>query len=290
VLVSTADNQPIPYGTIVGPDGSGRFADAAGQFSLGDVKDGTYQVQVRMLGYSPLDTTITFGPTRSRLVLRIAPVAIRLSTIPVTQRHNQSGACVATGIPGAGINPQIAAIFQQLDANIERYNILLQMYPFHYRRQETEIITTTGQADSIVSLDTATYDSRDRRRYHIGSIVYNDVNASGQKRMMMYLPTFADLGDSAFDAAHCFAYMGTEQHEIRIDFRPADRITVPDVSGSVYLDTARYLVRRAVFHLTKPRLANSSVAAPCHRRSSRSISRSTARWAARGPVTRTTTA
>ena len=260
VLLSAPDSQPIPYGTIIGPDSSGRFADATGRFSLGDVKDGTYHIRARMLGYSPLDTTITFGPTRSALlVLRLKPAAIRLSTIPVTAQHNRHGACVVTGIPGRGVNPQLAAIFEQLDANIERYNILLQKYPFHYHRQETELILTDGLPDSTVSVDTAMYDSRDRRPYHVGSIVYNDVTISGHQRIMMYLPNFADLRDTAFDAAHCFAYMGQEKNEIRIDFRPADRIKVSDVDGSVYLDAASYIVRRAIFHLTKPKLTSSTV-------------------------------
>jgi hypothetical protein len=213
-----------------------------------------------MLGYSPLDTTITFGPTRSPLlVLRLAPAAIRLSTVPVTAQHDRHGACVVTGIPGRGVNPQLAAIFEQLDANIERYNILLEKYPFRYRRQETELILTDGMPDSTVYVDTATYDSRERRPYHVGSIVYNDVTISGHQRIMMYLPNFADLRDTAFDAAHCFAYMGQEKNEIRIDFRPADRIKVSDVNGSVYLDAATYLVRRAVFHLTKPKLTSSTI-------------------------------
>jgi hypothetical protein len=260
VLLSAADSQPIPYGTIIGPDSSGRFANATGQFSLGDVKDGTYHIRARMLGYSPLDTTITFGPTRSPLlVLRLAPAAIRLSTVPVTAQHDRHGACVVTGIPGRGVNPQLAAIFEQLDANIERYNILLEKYPFRYRRQETELILTDGMPDSTVYVDTATYDSRERRPYHVGSIVYNDVTISGHQRIMMYLPNFADLRDTAFDAAHCFAYMGQENNEIRIDFRPADRIKVSDVNGSVYLDAATYLVRRAVFHLTKPKLTSSTI-------------------------------
>jgi hypothetical protein len=249
--VSEADGSPIPYGTIVAPDGSGRFADAQGHFTLGDIRDGTYHVRARMIGYSPLDTTITLGPQRSPLVLRITPAAIRLATVPVSAKRNRG--CVVTGVPSAASSPQLAAIFDQLETNIERYHILLDQYPFHYRRLETEVIEIEGRADSVVSVDTATYDSRDRRPYHVGSIVYDDVTIKGQKHKMMYLPTFADLADTAFDAAHCFTYRGTtKEREIQIDFRPADRIAVPDVDGSVYLDADRYIVRQATFHLTKP--------------------------------------
>jgi hypothetical protein len=226
---------------------------------LGDVRDGTYHVRARMIGYSPLDTTITLGHERAPLVLRIAPAAIRLATVPVTATRNRG--CVATSGPRAASDPQLAAIFDQLETNIERYHILLDQYPFHYRRLETEVIQINGRVDSLVSVDTVTYDSRDRRPYHVGSIVYDEVTIKGRKAKKMYLPTFADLGDSAFDAAHCFTYRGTtKDREIQIDFRPADRIAVPDVDGSVYLDADRYIVRRATFHLTKPHRVGANIA------------------------------
>ena len=236
-----------------GPDGTNRFTDAKGQFSLGDITDGTYHVRARMLGFAPLDTAITLGPTRTPLVLRMRPIAYRLTTVPVTAKRNRPTSCTETGRPKAGSNTILAAIFEQLDGNIERYNLLREKYPFKYRRVETQVIQTTDEADSVVSRDTAMYDSRDRRPYLVGKIVYHDTNIDGQKRTMMYLPTFGDLGDSAFDAAHCFVYMGEHQGEIRIDFRPADRIQVADVAGSVYIDAQKYIIRRAVFRLTKPK-------------------------------------
>jgi hypothetical protein len=78
-------------------------------------------------------------------------------------------------------------------------------------------------------------------------------------RRYMYLPTFRDLADSAFLAAHCFTYGGTrspggsnDERLIQIDFRPARAIATADVEGSVYLDAQRLVVRRAVFEMTKP--------------------------------------
>jgi Carboxypeptidase regulatory-like domain len=82
----------------------------------------------------------------------------------------------------------------------------------------------------------------------------------------MYLPTFRELADSAFLSAHCFTYGGTELlggangvPALRVDFRPANRISVPDVEGSIYLDTTRFVVRRAVFRMTKPGAADPPV-------------------------------
>jgi hypothetical protein len=259
VLISAADDQPVPYGTILSPDGTDRFTDARGQFTLGDIHDGTYHIRARMLGYSPLDTSVTFGPGRSPLVLHITPVALRLSTVAVNAERERGKltVCVQTGRRAS--DAILAAIFDQLDVNVERYNLLREKYPFTYRRVETEIVQTTNESDSVVSVDTVAYDSRDRRPYQVGSIVFHDTKATGQQRTIMYLPTFGDLGDSAFDAAHCFAYMGQKKGEIRIDFRPADRIAAPDVEGSIFLDASKYILRRAIFRLTKPKLVSSSV-------------------------------
>ncbi len=46
---------------------------------------------------------------------------------------------------------------------------------------------------------------------------------------------------------------------LRIDFRPASRIAAPDVSGSIYLDAERYVIRRAVVHMTQPEAAKPGV-------------------------------
>lgn len=262
VLVSVNDSEPVPYGTVVvvGPDSSGRFTDAQGRFSLGSLGNGDYRLRARMLGFLPLDTTVTVDARRVPIVLKLRPVAIRLVTIPVIAKRNQG--CVATGFKNSR-DPELTAIFAQLNLNVERYKLVLDKYPFRYRREETEFVRTNylnSVEDSTIWADTAEYDSRQRRPYHPGDIIFSDTNARGVPRRLMYLPTFLDLADSAFDAAHCFAYMG-HKNEIRIDFRPADRIKTPDVDGSIFLDATRYIVRRAIFRLTKPGMLTPPVIA-----------------------------
>jgi Carboxypeptidase regulatory-like domain len=252
VLVSAEDNQPVPYGTvrtIVGADTIDRFTNSNGQFALGDLPNGAYHVRARMLGYTPLDTTITVDAARTPLVLRIALLPFRLATVPVTAKRNL---CIA-GIPNETTDRALGAIFDQLRINAERYHLLIDKYPFRYLREEIEFIRTNNRTDSLTSADTTMYDSRDRRRYKIGSVVYQARAATGGGlQTKMYLPTFADLADSSFDDAHCFAYVGRRRNEIEIDFHPIPSITTPDVDGSIFLDATTYIVRRAVFHLTKP--------------------------------------
>ncbi len=152
----------------------------------------------------------------------------------------------------------MAAVFEQLRESVARYRLLLDAYPFHYRLVENRFIRTTetgrnGQVeDSTLSVDTVRYDSRAHRAYRVGHVVSVDTNSIGAVSNVIYLPTFDALAESAFQSAHCFTYGGTAKNEIRIDFTPADSIKSPDVDGSVYLDSRRYVVTRAVFGLTHP--------------------------------------
>jgi hypothetical protein len=255
VMLSAADSQPVPYGTvraIAGADTVDRFTNRTGEFALGDLANGTVRLRARMLGYAPLDTTVTVSAARAPIVLRIKPLPFRLTTVAVKAKLN---GCVG-GIPTEAADPELAAIFDQLRINVERYHLLIEKYPLTFRRQEAKYLRV-GAVDSLTSIDTTVYDSRDLHPYRIGSVVYRDsVPASVRRletqRTMMYLPTFGDLADSTFDAAHCFRYARQKDGEIQIDFRPIPRLTTPDVAGSVFLDAHTYVVRRATFDLTKP--------------------------------------
>jgi len=70
----------------------------------------------------------------------------------------------------------------------------------------------------------------------------------------MRLPTLTDLADFRFLTAHCFKYSGLSEEDSipthRIDFAPLPEIKAPDVEGSIFIDSATYLIRRAEFRLT----------------------------------------
>jgi hypothetical protein len=71
----------------------------------------------------------------------------------------------------------------------------------------------------------------------------------------MRLPTLLDLADVRFLTAHCFKYAGMSEEDSvpthRIDFEPTPDIKVADVEGSIFIDSATYIIRRAEFRLTK---------------------------------------
>jgi hypothetical protein len=145
----------------------------------------------------------------------------------------------------------------------------MQEYPFQYSREEQRYVRYDANGnprDARESVDTTTVDARLRRPYRIGGILYRDTDARGVRQLYMDVPTFGELGDSAFLAAHCFRYGGTVSPRgsasvdlIRLDFVPLAKIKQPDVSGSIYLDAQRLTVRRAVFGLTKPDAVRPSI-------------------------------
>jgi len=66
----------------------------------------------------------------------------------------------------------------------------------------------------------------------------------------------ADLGDPAFLRSHCYAYGGMQtvgdNSMVRVDFTPTPTLKAPDVEGSVFLDAASFVIKRAIFRLTRP--------------------------------------
>jgi hypothetical protein len=113
-----------------------------------------------------------------------------------------------------------------------------------------------GETDSTLFAVTATNESRSEQPYGIGAVVYEGSQGAS---LVVHLPTLRDLADSTFLAAHCFTFGGdqplepkSKERALRLDFRPASAISTPDAEGSVFLDPQRLIVRRAVFHLTKP--------------------------------------
>ncbi len=257
-LVDQDTGEPVPYATVtlVGTDRS-RFVDASGHFRLARLTPRRYALRARQIGYAPLDTTVDVGPAPAiaTVTLRMHCAAVLLKLVRVIGRRPKG--CVATGPPNPAADPELAALFLLVRENVDRYRLLLEEYPFQYVREERRDLLNGGRT-RLLSLDTVAYDSRAQHQYRAGAVVYTE-----GKRRYMYLPTFADLGDTAFLAAHCFS-MGVFQHSrrgstFRLDFKPADRLHTPDVAGSVYLDAQRFVVRRAEFHLTRSQDAHPPV-------------------------------
>jgi hypothetical protein len=261
-LLIDADGRPIPYGTVVLVNTDQEsFADAQGFFRFSHVDPGIYSVRGRQIGYSPKDTTINLAPGSgvTGVTLRLAPIPLPLPRVLV-----KPGVCTSPGPPDSIVDPALAGIFTQLRENVNRLRILLDRYPFHFRREDSLAIRSAPGDDITESIDTTRFESRGLERYHVGRVVYTETDFRGRRMQYMYLPELRDLGDSTFLATHCWSWGGvgrlpggSTDAMLIIDFIPSAKMNEPDVAGSIYLDSARLIARRAIVRLTNPGAADT---------------------------------
>lgn len=250
------DGTALRFSTVsVREIGTERFATARGEFRFGGLVAGTYHLRIRQLAYVARDTVVVLGPTVSADFLRVtlSPIAFRLAKVVVRAK---SGRCTVSGTRASESDPDVAAILTEISKNAEREVLIRTNYPFEYTlAQRFDRPDINGPAHNITESE-ETYDSRASWTYRPGRVVEDDSSSGDSYTRLMHTPALPHLADPGFQAAHCYAYQGivndrgSKAH--RIDFRPLDTISTPDVEGSVFLDEASFLVRRVDFKLTRP--------------------------------------
>jgi hypothetical protein len=257
VVTASDEGHPVAYATVtVYPGGQSRFADDSGAFRIARLPPGAYFVRARQIGFAPFDTTVVIEPRGAtvRVTLGLRRIAIVLRRVDVV--GSRSTSCTTPGLVGQDVDSSLAAIFAEVRKNAERVGMLLDEYPFVYTLERWRVTRSANGSQRTIELDTTAYDSRARRPYRRGAIMFVETDDNGRRRRLMNVPTFRDLADSAFIAAHCFTFVGEDTSAglplLRVDFRPPASLGESDVEGSVYLDEQQYVVRRAVFRLTKP--------------------------------------
>ena len=191
------------------------------------------------------------------VVASLEHLVVELEAIKVVARTTSSDRCEAPGPPDPRVQPDFAAVFDQLRQNAERYWLLADSYPAIYRLErrfgrppdpfQTEM--RTGRTDTL-ELRT------DARWHYAPGRVVTDVLGPRGTETQINLPGLPDFADSTFLANHCFKFAGLEKQDgkryARLDFRAAEAITAPDVNGSALLDPGTYLIHLVRVRLTKP--------------------------------------
>jgi hypothetical protein len=253
-VISEGTGNPIPFSTIrIEPIGRDRFTDRNGSFVYYSVPAGTYQVQVRMLGYLPFDSTVQVvasQPLALTITLRRIPTALEEVKITAPPRL-----CIFPDELGYVADPELALVLGEARKNAQREQLLRRTWPFEYQMAQSHATRDVVTNRSTLQYDTATYRSDDAWRYRRGRVVSDDNNKLFGQVRLMRLPTISDLADRHFLAAHCFKYSGIVEDNgraaHRIDFLSDSTLNAPDVEGSIYLDSATYLIKRAQFRLTR---------------------------------------
>lgn len=253
-VVADGTNMPLPYSTVtIDPIGRERFTDQAGAFTYYSVPAGTYRVRVRQLGYIPLDTTIQIGPRVSPgPVFVMTRIATALAEVQVSAPPRR---CIVPQENGFVDDSELATVLGEVRKNADRERLLRRTYPFEYRMAQSHSTFDLVTLKQIIRFDTMTFRSDDNWKYRKGKVVSDDRNKLFGEVRVMRLPTLADLADRGFLTAHCFKYSGISDYNgvptHRIDFAPDSALSTPDVEGSVFIDSASYLIKRAEFRLTR---------------------------------------
>ena len=253
VVRAEATGQPLPYSTVVIDEiGRERFTDQAGAFTYFAIPAGKYKIRIRQLGYTPLDSTIVINSATTDRVFLLTKIPSTLASVEVTAPPRR---CIVPEENGFVDDPELATFLAEARKNAQRERLLRRTYPFEYRlAQEHDTYDTRDSTHKIV-YDTTTFRSDDDWKYRQGKVVTGDVSKVFGDVRVMRLPTMMDLADTRFLIAHCFKYAGlSDQDSIptqRIDFAPLPEIIAPDVEGSIFIDSATYLIRRAEFRLTR---------------------------------------
>jgi hypothetical protein len=253
-VVADGTGMPIPYATVkLLPLGRERFADRAGAFVYYSIEPGQYKLQLRMVGYIPVDTTVVVrANVPAIMTLTMKRIATALEAVEVTAPPRL---CLFPDEMGFVSDPELATILEEARKNAQREQLLRRTYPFEYKLAQSHDTYDPASRTSAMMYDTVTFRSDDSWRYRKGKVVSDDRNRIFGDIRLMRLPTVADLADRSFLSAHCFKYSGIVDENgkpaHRIDFSPDSALLKPDVEGSIYLDSATYMIRRAQFRLTR---------------------------------------
>jgi hypothetical protein len=253
-VVADGTGIPIPYSTVrLQPLGRERFTDRAGAFTYYAINPGEYRLQVKMVGYIPIDTVVAVkGGTPLFMTVTMKRIPNTLEAVEVKAPPRR---CLFPDEMGYVEDPELAVILDEARKNAQREQLLRRTYPFEYKLAQSHDTYDELSKLSTLQYDTVTYRSDDSWRYRKGRVVSDDLNRLFGEVRLMRLPTVADLADRTFLAAHCFKYSGVVDENgkpaHRIDFLPDSNLVAPDVEGSIYLDSATYLIKRAQFRLTR---------------------------------------
>jgi Carboxypeptidase regulatory-like domain len=248
-----ATGMPIPYSTVtVDSVGRERFTDERGSFTYFAFPVGRHRIRIRQLGYLPLDTNVVLAGLNMDLSFSLIRVPSTLADVQVNAPIRR---CIVPEENGFVDDPDLTTVLGEARKNAERERLLRRTYPFEYKlAQSHDTYDATTNTHRIVH-DTTTFRSDDDWKYHKGKVVSGDRNKVFGDVRVMRLPTLTDLADQRFLMAHCFKYAGVYTEDSvpvhRIDFEPLPEIVAPDVEGSIFIDSATYIIRRAEFRLTK---------------------------------------
>jgi hypothetical protein len=253
-VVAAETGQPLGFSIVtIHPTAARQFTDAAGAFTFEIAKAGNYLLSVRQIGYAPFDTQLVIGDRTTSVHIALRHLAIELPPVTISTTE-----CTNPGPPDSS-DATLHAVFDQLQENARRFELLADSYPFRYALELTDReLNQRGDTGPPVvkKLSFASSDSRPHP-YAVGRVVEQGWGAWGSDGVLVIRSVeLDDLRNPDFIASHCFYLAGRDtiggETLVRIDFEPATRIYSADMAGAAYLDSRTYELRYTTTRITKP--------------------------------------
>ncbi len=252
-VVSAETGLPLSFSIVtLHPNVGRQFTDGAGAFTFAGAQPGTYLLSVRQIGYTPLDTQIVVGGDRTTMRIALRHLAIELPPVTIA-----AGQCTNPGRPDSS-DTALLAVFDQLQENARRFELLADSYPFRYNLEiTTREMRQRGDTGRPV-LQTLRLSSNDNHPYTVGHVVEPAWGPWGSpdNTVVIHSADLQDLGNADFITNHCFRLAGRDTVDgetfVRIDFEPATRIRSADMAGAAFLDPNTYELRYTTTWLTRP--------------------------------------
>ena len=248
--------QPLGFSIVLlQPNGGRLFTDASGAFTFADTKPGTYILSVRQIGYAPRDTQVVLFKGDTTIVhIALRRLAIELPPVTVTARR-----CTNPGPPDSS-NAALFAVFNQLQENARRYELLADSFPYEYELELSarEVSQRGDTSDPVARKLRFSSEQEQTHQYRVGRVVEPAWGAWGNPDsfVVIHSAELQDLGNPMFVANHCFSLAGRDtiggETLVRINFEPSVRIGSADMAGAAFLDTTTYELRYTETSLTRP--------------------------------------
>ena len=253
-VVSAETGQPLAYSIVeLRPGLRQQFTTASGTFAFSAVQPGTYLLSIRQIAYTPVDTQIVVGEDSETIVhVALRHLAIELPPVTIALAP-----CTKPGPPDPH-DTALVAVFDQLQENARRYELLADSYPFRYVLELSERTVNQRGDTGKPEVRRLHFSSSDYHPYREGRVVEPAWGPWGdpQTTVVIRSAELQDLGNPRFIANHCFRLAGLDaigaDTLVRVDFEPAKGLGSSDMSGSAYLHPATYELRYTVTSLTRP--------------------------------------
>jgi hypothetical protein len=255
-ILAAESGDPLGFSIVSLHPGRGQqFTDAAGTFTFEIAKAGNYLLSVRQIGYAPFDTQLVIGDRATSVHITLRHLAIELPPVTISATE-----CTNPGPPDSS-DATLRAVFDQLQENARRFELLADSYPFRYTLElaDRELNQRGDTGPPVVKK--LYFSSSDNRHhpYAVGRVVERGWGPWGSDGVMVIRSAeLDDLGNPDFIASHCFHLAGRDtiggggETLVRIDFEPAVRIQSADMAGAAYLDSSTYELRYTTTRITKP--------------------------------------